>query len=331
MLALQPQDEVAFVSHVDYTETSNAALYIDLDAETVLCLPQVEAEFSIIGPDALLDLADNIEQETILEPVKIDDGCGGVYLLGANDSRVVFKPRDEEVESTGQVGYVKEFAAYLIDDGMARVPHTGIACLPWIGKDGYSLKVGSLQQFVPETESAADLGPALFNQDDVHRIGVLDLRIVNCDRHSGNMLFSNETKNLVPIDHGLSFPNAFTDLGKASFDWLLYPSAKKPFSEQMLKEIEAIDVQKDMLILESLGIGFESQLSLWMSTTILQIGAKSGKTLYEIGCMVQRQGDRSQPSVLETLFVKALHIVKLYKVNFWSVFVECIYSYLNVL
>ena len=62
---------------------------------------------------------------------------------------------------------------------------------------------GSLQQFVPNAESCEDYGPNLFSTEDVHRIGILDLRILNCDRHTGNLLFDFSEKRLIPIDHAL--------------------------------------------------------------------------------------------------------------------------------
>lgn len=283
-----------------------------------------------IGPKRIAEVIETLDLD-VHAPEVVEDGCGGVYLLGSPDKTdeklAIFKPFDEEVNSAGHMGFIREFAAYLIDDSMAGIPATGIACIPW--KNHSEAKIGSIQEYIPDAESAADLGPGLFEVNDVHRIGILDLRIVNCDRHSGNMLFSKKRKKLIPIDHGLSFPSAFTDLGKASFDWLLYPAAKEPFSEEMLREIEAIDIHRDLSILRSLGTGLGSELTIWMSTTLLKIAASEGRTLYEIGCMVQRQGDRTQPSVLEELFMKSLQVVKMYRVNFWSVFIECVYSYLN--
>lgn len=286
-----------------------------------------------IGPKRIAQVIESLDLETH-GPIKIEDGCGGVYLLGSPNQSVndlaIFKPFDEEAHS-GNLGFIREFAAYLIDDSMAGVPATGIACIPW--QSNNVAKFGSIQEYIPHAESAADLGPALFNVDDIHRIGVLDIRIVNCDRHSGNMLFCKTKKKLIPIDHGLCFPSAFTSLGNASFDWLLYPSAKEPFSPEVLREIEAIDINRDVCILRSLGIGLGSVWTIWMSTKLLQICAREGKTLYEIGSMVQRQGDRSKPSVLEQLFAKSLQIVEMYKMyefnNFWSVFEECVYSYLD--
>lgn len=283
-----------------------------------------------IGPRHLAELIDSLDFERN-KPKVVEDGCGGVYVLGNPESEfenaVVFKPFDEEV-ATGNLGFMKEFAAYLIDNNMAGVPATGIVVLPL--KDPNVSKLGSIQEYVKNSESAADLGPALFRTDDVHRIGVLDLRIVNCDRHSGNMLFSKTQHKLIPIDHGLSFPSALTELGQASFDWLLYPAAKEPFSQKLLAEIEAIDIDKDIKRLDWVGLSIESQLTVRMSTTLLKVAAREGRTLYEIGCMVQRQGDRSKPSDLEILFAKAAQIAKMYKASFMSVFEQCVYAHLNM-
>merc|ERR1712232_90757 len=119
----------------------------------------------------------------------------------------------------------------------------------------------------------------------------------------------SEDGGLIPIDHGLSFPK-FVDLANISFDWLYYPQAKMAFSSQVLKEIEAIDVNRDLMILKALGMSWESQLNLFMSTTILKLAAKAGKTLYEIGSMLQRKGDRSLPSDMEKLFSTSVQMME---------------------
>jgi hypothetical protein len=49
-------------------------------------------------------------------------------------------------------------------------------------------KVGSLQAYVSHHGSAEDVGPQLLPLDTVQRVGVLDLRLLNLDRHMGNML-----------------------------------------------------------------------------------------------------------------------------------------------
>ena len=71
----------------------------------------------------------------------------------------------------------------------------------------------------------------LFDSDEVHKIGILDLRILNLDRNNCNILvvqtspgapLSKENLRLVPIDHGLSIPDT---LSVCSYElaWLSFP------------------------------------------------------------------------------------------------------------
>jgi hypothetical protein len=67
----------------------------------------------------------------------------------------------------------------------------------------------------------------LFSVDEVHKIAILDMRILNLDRNTGNILVqevfdkkrNKKKKVLIPIDHGLSLPD---NLEVCSFDlaWL---------------------------------------------------------------------------------------------------------------
>ena len=69
---------------------------------------------------------------------------------------------------------------------------------------------------------------------DVHRIGILDLRLFNTDRHAGNMLvrevptakktsadtWLDSQLELIPIDHGFCLPEA---LEPPYLEWLHWP------------------------------------------------------------------------------------------------------------
>lgn len=46
-------------------------------------------------------------------------------------------------------------------------------------------KIGSLQQFQAHLGSSDDFGPSCFNPEDCHRIMILDIRMLNQDRHAG--------------------------------------------------------------------------------------------------------------------------------------------------
>jgi len=49
-------------------------------------------------------------------------------------------------------------------------------------------RVGSVQAFVTNLGSADDFGSSSFGVENVHRIGILDIRLFNMDRHLGNLL-----------------------------------------------------------------------------------------------------------------------------------------------
>ena len=71
-----------------------------------------------------------------------------------------------------------------------------------------------------------------YSNGDVHKIGILDLRLFNTDRHSGNMLVNviegseashawrDEQCELIPIDHGFCLPEA---LEPPYFEWMHWP------------------------------------------------------------------------------------------------------------
>lgn len=96
------------------------------------------------------------------------------------------------------------------------------------------LKVGSMQQFVEHVCDTSEMGTSRFSAHDVHKIGILDLRLFNTDRHAGNMLvrkpLGEQTSDkpslaeaqyeLVPIDHGFCLPEA---LEAPYFEWLHWP------------------------------------------------------------------------------------------------------------
>ena len=66
-------------------------------------------------------------------------------------------------------------------------------------------KVGSFQEFVRCECSMDDLSPSMISVDQVHKIAVLDIRLMNADRNSANLLCRRRSDNsmeLIPIDHG---------------------------------------------------------------------------------------------------------------------------------
>jgi len=262
--------------------------------------------------------AENIEHvtantNTLIERVKeglkkfspeiIEEGVNGTYLM--KDLRenpiAIFKPDDEEGRTSpkslknesnreekgifpGEASH-REVAAYLLDrKGFYGVPPTFRTefSSEHFKTSSNKIKSGSLQQYVEHDGPAGDIGPKAFPPSEVHKIGILDLQIMNCDRHEGNILYrkkANGSLELIPIDHGYSLPHS---LDKAWFDWLNWPQAKQPFSEETRAYIASIDIDSDCKVLREIGIAADSLRIMRISSTWLKKGAAAGLTLYEI-------------------------------------------------
>jgi hypothetical protein len=266
------------------------------------------------------------------------EGCGGAYFLHEQSSRKksaplgIFKPRDEEyMAPKNPRGYVKENAvvgetehpvnkgfrvgngalreraAYLLDEtygNFSGVPVTTVMTLAVHGEE----KEGSMQRFVPSECSAEDMGTLKFAIPEVHKIGILDVRLFNTDRHAGNILLSSrpdeQTYQMTPIDHGFCLPS-YKHLDSATFDWLHWPQAQFPFTGAELDHIAALDIDRDATILRSLEIEEECITTLRLSTAMLKIGADAGYSLFDIANCLQREGDFTSPSTLEDLVANA--------------------------
>jgi len=189
----------------------------------------------------------------------------------------------------------------------------------------YVPRFGSLSAFVPHLTSADEMGPSLFSVDDVHKIGVLDIRLLNLDRHLGNILVSKEMDpalnksvyKLHPIDHGYILPS-YSQLSDVRFEWTNWRQTFVPFSPKTLEYIAGLDPIRDCLKLQALGVKFESLIALVFSTLLLQRGAAAGLCLHDIAVMCQRSArpydsdcdsdeeEDSEPSVLEKIVAQVL-------------------------
>mmetsp|Transcript_86963 Transcript_86963/g.246534 ORF Transcript_86963/g.246534 Transcript_86963/m.246534 type:complete len:555 (-) Transcript_86963:348-2012(-) len=276
-----------------------------------------------------------------IRPHLVEDGLGGTYFVKdrAGRSIAVFKPRDEEplapnnpkvhagagrgVGLKGGVlvgeAAINEYAAYLLDQASSSVLRAGVQPTTLVSvansvfhsaqEDRKSAfrkikdKVGSLQLFAPHECTSEDLGWNSFPANQVHRIAVLDIRMCNADRHSGNLLVQTwlgEVTSLIPIDHGYSLPD---EIGGASFEWLSWPSSKKPFSDEMREQILAIDSKavEDMLQKRIPDMRPQCLLTLRVCTALLQRGVQAGLTAFDIGTLMTRPSCSSEPSPLEEL------------------------------
>ncbi|KAG2302847.1 hypothetical protein Bca52824_031498 [Brassica carinata] len=259
-------------------------------------------------------------------PVRSAEGTGGTYLMQDSSGLnyvSVFKPMDEEpmavnnpqqlpLSSDGQglkrgtrvgEGAIREVAAYLLDHpkngprsqvmGFAGVPPTAMVRSfhkVYNNPKGVSscstkdAKVGSLQMFMKNNGSCEDIGPGTFPVEEVHKISVFDIRMANADRHAGNILTGKGEDGktvLIPIDHGYCLPE----------NWLYWPQAKVPFSEDTVNYINSLDAEQDIALLQLNGWDVPEAVltTLRISTMLLKKGAERNLTPYQIGSIMCRE------------------------------------------
>lgn len=271
----------------------------------------------------------------------VSSGLGGAYYLCSKngDNIAVAKPIDEEPlafnnpkglggRMLGQPGLkrsvrigesgIRELAAYLLDHGgFAGVPPTALVKISHvafhINKNAAAIsaspyKIASLQRFVDHDFDAGELGSSGFSVAAVHHIGIFDVRLLNLDRHAGNMLVKTYEQHnyaagvleLVPIDHGLCLPEWLDD---PYFEWLHWPQASVPFSESEIEYISKLDPYKDAELLRTQipSLREAAIRVLVLCTIFLKRSAASGLCLADIGEMMTRQfcADEETLSILE--------------------------------
>lgn len=298
-------------------------------------LPQVQA--------LVVEVAIAMAAGVSLEPAP--NGLGGAYFLLARngDTIAVAKPIDEEplafnnpkgfggrmlgqpgMKSSIRIGETgaRESAAYLVDHGgFAGVPPTALVkfshfnfnLLKSDSDPNPSYKIASLQRFVNHDSDAGDLGPSSFSVTSVHHIGILDVRLMNLDRHAGNLLVRQENESygqgkaeLVPIDHGFCLPEC---LDNPYFEWQHWPQASLPFSEAEVDYISSLDPFKDAELLrtEVPSLRESSIRVLVLCTIFLKQATSYGLCLVDMGEMMTREflGGKEHLSSLESLCATA--------------------------
>ncbi|CAI5477998.1 unnamed protein product, partial [Closterium sp. Yama58-4] len=227
-------------------------------------------------------------------------------------------------------GAFREVAAYLLDhplregdaDGFAGVPRTSLVtcdvkyfasslgspvsifgCLS--SAELGIRKIGSLQQFVPAVSNCEDMGPARFAASEVHKIAILDMRLANADRNCANILVKSDGADLklIPIDHGYCLPETLED---CTFEWLYWPQAKQPLSEEVRDYIARLDAEADLSLLQANGWAVKDACArvFRAATLLLKKGSAANRTVFEIGSLMVRD-DPEVPSALEDMLARA--------------------------
>lgn len=255
-----------------------------------------------------------------------------------NNPRGYIKQHDSDISLREGIkpgeACLREVAAYLLDhNGFSSVPMTTLAearhpafnnggstssthpfnsTLPIASPSSSSnssttpiKKVGSCQEFVYAEDTMDDISPSKLSTQQVHKIAILDIRLMNADRNVANLLVRRKPDNsleLVPIDHGYCL-RSVCDVSWFDWCWLDWPQLKEPLNKSSRDYILNLDIDKDVHLLEeSLQIGNDAIDFFRASTKILQAGVKAGLTLYDIAVLCCRYDNAGEiPSKLEVL------------------------------
>ncbi|CAJ1969230.1 unnamed protein product [Cylindrotheca closterium] len=170
-------------------------------------------------------------------------------------------------------------------------------------------KVGSFQQFIRTECSMDDISPSMIRVDEVHKIALLDIRLLNADRNAANLLCRRRSDNslqLIPIDHGFCL-RASADVSWMDWCWLDWPQLKQPVSKVTREYIMRLDIEEDAKTLrDRFNIDQKAIDYFCASSRLLKLGISKGLTLYDIACMCCRNDTLGElPSRLEALFSMA--------------------------
>lgn len=263
-------------------------------------------------------------------------GSGGASFLASRERRfeACFKPRGEEPGSrhnpndTAQragvnpgEGAERETAAFILDyGGFSGVPATVMveACSSSSFK---GCTIGSFQIFVNDAQdTVGDFSPQLFPVHQVHKIGILDLRLLNMDRNDANILVVKGRKSerdfrLIPIDHGFCLPDRI-NVAWCDWVWFDWPQTLAPFDEATKEWVAALDVEEDIRILKQFfGIRAECLRIYRCMNMLLKKGVAAGLNLREIASVVVRSTDLEEPSSLEKTIARASELTMIMDSN----------------
>lgn len=258
----------------------------------------------------------------------------GVFKPGDEEAYAINNPRGYLPSSSDDTscmragitpgeGCLREVAAYLLDHSFfSDVPPTTLVEVrhPGLHQEGHGSgssvghhvldcpldsnrlppkKVGSFQAYVKCECTVDDMSPSLLSVDEVHKIAILDIRLLNADRNSANLLCrrnpeltsSADEWSLVPIDHGLCL-RASGDVAWYDWCWLDWPQTKLPMSPKSREYVLNLDVESDVKMLrERLHLPQVARDYYRASCALLKAGVKSGMTLYDIAVLCCRNDD----------------------------------------
>ncbi len=211
---------------------------------------------------------------------------GGVLKFADEEAGTKRNLRKDIIRSKHGISPGRSYARECIASALhpERIPCTiKITFLTTHGQE----RVASLQKYIPETRSLhkVDASKELmsFPEEEVCEMALVDLRLVNTDRHKGNALLPKDSfSSLYLIDHGCVLSEGFQDT--AVFCWSSWSRAEQGFPEKYKARIAQIDIQNDRRVCKETFPDISKGVlkSLGLSTFLLQESAKADLSLRQI-------------------------------------------------
>jgi hypothetical protein len=166
--------------------------------------------------------------------------------------------------------------------------------------------------------SFEDIGPSILSDFEVQKIALLDLRLLNCDRNSSNILIKkkdigeqhcavnnipgyggcSDAYTLIPIDHGLCFPSRLL-INEIDWAWFSCPHMKKPVHEDIKQYLQDLDIDELLSsVLLKVSLSTESLFLAKVVHLLVKDAVAAGLTLYDIAMIIARTTE-GVPSPLE--------------------------------
>lgn len=244
----------------------------------------------------------------------MEEGMGGTcsaFLVDNAGDKGIFKPltgegRSDQAPLKRGVTFgdttAKEIAAFTLGADFDVPVTKGVTTLI----EG-QVVYGSLQKFVAHKCAAEDMGSSSFSLDEVQKIGILDIRLLNLDRHLNNLLVvEGENGNkLIPIDHGYVLPS-YRDLSDVYFGWTYWKQCKESWTVKAKNTIKALQPLTSARNLFDLGISNDSILASTLSSLLLQHAAETNISLYQLAVYMQSDLSTDEPSGFEVAIKSTL-------------------------
>ena len=98
----------------------------------------------------------------------------------------------------------------------------------------------------------------------------------------------------------------FLQFEECTFDWLYWPQAREPYSDEIVDYIKSLDAEEDIALLKFHGweLSLECARTLHISTMLLKKGVKKGLTPFEIGSIMCRETLKKE-SIMEEIVQEA--------------------------